>query len=127
MEGFKTNIVATSSSEQDDVLESIVWTVSSSMISQCREFMNVAMYYLSISWATCFQRGRKVKLVHTSSWTYAPHGVLKMNYSKSFIKKARKGGYGGVVRGNTSQILCCYPGLVECIDSHGHKEFSSPC
>lgn len=51
---------------------------------------------------------------------------IKAELDRSFIKEERKGGYGGVIRDRTGQILCCYSGPVECTDSNGAEVFAMP-
>lgn len=51
-------------------------------------------------------------------------GVLKLNFDGSFIKEGQRGGYGGVIRDSSGEILCSYFGPINCVDSNGVDIFA---
>lgn len=83
----------------DEVFDSIVRTVSG-WASRGKDFVDVSLHDLNLSWVACFQGGRIVKPVTKSSWMNPPNVVLKLNFDESFMVGlsgiAQVQGYAGI-------------------------------
>lgn len=69
------------------------------------EFVDVALQDINKSEASISQGCLTEKFVIKVSWVLPPAGILKLNFDGSFLKEMHHGGWGGVKRDNTRQIL----------------------
>lgn len=51
-------------------------------------------------------------------WRCPPNGTLKMNFGGSFLREPSKGGFGGVIRDSSGQIINEFFGMVDCSDAN---------
>lgn len=65
-----------------------------------------------------FKGGNRKKILPKTLWEYPPAVILKPNLNSSSIKHMRQGGWGGVIRDGTGQILIQLTRLAECLDAN---------
>lgn len=78
------------------------------------------MHDIYFSWDACFQWKRLENQTIKSVWTHPPQGVPKLNFDGSF-SKGRKGGFGGVIRYGSGQIICSLLGPLTAMTQMGQR------